>query len=259
MKQSLKIKRRNKKMRFRDDVKQFSVNPYIPIPVNKLRLESIKSYLKSKKMQDEVDVLTKEKEKLTTAIVDVKDCKEDLTAFLLAEIQFAERGVIEEVKNWMSHYGGKEGVVLDKIIRLNCLRNININEDISEKGLPSGITKAKRDKQLKEKIEKIESLKNNQKELIPEGTVGQPWVDEKFWIANWEKLSPLFWDAISVDGRFLDVTNEVDRGIEELYFQLGYDKIPKVPFYKIIKLGDTEYKIPPSHGHPDWNLKKEIY
>jgi len=246
-------------MEIRRDAVQYSIYPYIPIHINKTRLESLKSYLKWKNLQEEIDKLGKDTEKLRSATLNIKDSKEQLVIFLNEEILFAQRDLTEEIKNWLSHFGGTEAIILDKLIRLKSLKDLNVNVDIEEKGLPSGISKAKRDKEITEMSEKIKSLKSKQEKLIPEEQKGkgEPFCDEKFMISNWEKLSPLFWDAIAPDGRFLNVDDEVDQGIEELYFQLGHDKIPKIPYYQPLTIGEETYEVPLSHGNPKWKSKEK--
>jgi len=245
-------------MQMRTDMVQYSISPYIPIGMNMERVESIKKYLSWKKLQDEIDGLKKDKEKLQGATLDIKDSKEQLAIFLVEEIKFAEQDLREEIKNWINHFGGTEMICMEKLIRLKNLQDIDINVDVPEKGLPSGITKSKRDKEIVEMSEKMETLKNKQEKLVPEAQKGkgQPFVEEFFWVSNWEKLSPLFFDPISVDGRFLNLENEVDRELEKIYFRLGYDKLAKVPFYKPLKIGGEDYKVPLSHGHPDYAKSK---
>jgi len=223
-----------------------------------MRLENLKSYLKWKKLQEEIDILKKDKEKLQGATLDIKDSKENLAIFLNEEILFAQRDLQEEIKNWIQHYGGTEMICLEKLIRLKNLKDIDINQDISEAGLPTGITKVQKEKELQEMSEKIETLKKKQEKFVPEEQKGkgQVFIEEAYWIKRWEELSPLFWDIIAPDGRWLNLEDEIDREIEKIYFQLGYDRIPKVPFHKDLVINGETYKVPLSHGNPAWSKDK---
>jgi len=223
-----------------------------------MRLENLKSYLKWKKLQEEIDILKKDAEKLSSATLDIKDNKEHLAIFLNEEIKFCEQDLREEVKNWIKHYGGSEMICLDKLIRLKNLKNIDINQDISEAGLPSGISKTKKEKELQEMSEKIETLKKKQEKFIPEGQKGkgQPFTEEAYWIKRWTELAPLFWDICSVDGRYLNLEDEIDREIERMYFKLNLDKLPKIPFHKVLRINGEDYKVPLSHGNPAWEKSK---
>ena len=160
-------------MQIRTDCVQYSISSYIPIPINRMRLENLKSYLKWKKLQEEIDILKKDKEKLQGATLDIKDSKENLAIFLNEEILFAQRDLQEEIKNWIQHYGGTEMICLEKLIRLKNLKDIDINQDISEAGLPTGITKVQKEKELQEMSEKIETLKKKQEKFVPEEQKGK--------------------------------------------------------------------------------------